>query len=123
MLIDSKIIIYAARPEYDRLRQFIAEYAPAVSALSYVEVLGFHQLIEQDRLYFEEFFRVAQVIPISQEVLDRAVALRQMRRIALGDAIIAATALVNSLTLVTRNTEDFRWIGELPLLNPFQVDE
>jgi toxin FitB len=40
----------------------------------------------------------------------------------LGDAIIARTALVNGLTLITRNTDDFRWIVQLELLNPFETD-
>lgn len=48
MLIDSNIIIYAAKPEYGALRRFIAEKEPAVSAISYVEVLGYHQLTEQE---------------------------------------------------------------------------
>ena len=42
MLIDSNIIIYAAMPEHQMLRDLIAEHAPAVSAVSYVEVLGYH---------------------------------------------------------------------------------
>lgn len=41
MLADSNIIIYAAQPEHADLRQFIAEHSPVVSAVSYVEVLGF----------------------------------------------------------------------------------
>jgi hypothetical protein len=51
MLIDSNIIIYSARLEYPQIRQFIAEHNPSVSALSYVEVLGYHQLTEGDRLF------------------------------------------------------------------------
>jgi hypothetical protein len=31
MLIDSNIIIYAAKPEHSALRQFIGYYSPAVS--------------------------------------------------------------------------------------------
>lgn len=46
MLIDSNIIIYASKPEYPNIRQFIADNAPAVSAISYVEVLGYHKLNE-----------------------------------------------------------------------------
>ena len=38
---------------------------------------------------------------------------------ALGDAIIAATALVHGLKLVTRNVDDFEHITGLELLNPF----
>lgn len=85
-------------------------------------MLGYHQLSEEQRQYFEEFFQVAQVLPISQEVLVRAVALRQQRRMTLGDAIIAGTALVHELTLVTRNVDDFCWIAEINLLNPFDLD-
>lgn len=41
----------------------------------------------------------------------------------LGDAIIAGTALIYELTLVTRNVTDFRWIPELNLLNPLDANE
>ncbi len=56
ILIDSNIIVYAAKPEYADLRRFIAEHAPAVSAISYVEVLGYHRLTEAERRHFETFF-------------------------------------------------------------------
>ena len=120
MLLDSNIIIYAAQPQYPQLREFIAERSPAVSALSYLEVLGYHQLTEEQRYYFEAFFQAAEVLPISQAVLIQAVALRQQRRMTLGDAIVAGTALVHHLTLVTRNVDDFQWITDLSLLNPLE---
>ena len=63
MLLDSNIIIYAALPEYGALQDFIAKHAPAVSALSHVEVLGYHLLSETDRRNFEEFFAAATVLP------------------------------------------------------------
>jgi toxin FitB len=80
MLVDSNILIYAAQPAHAYLRRFIADHAPAVSAVSYVEVLGYHQLDDQEQQYLEEFFRLARVLPLSQAVLDQAVALRQQRR-------------------------------------------
>jgi predicted nucleic acid-binding protein len=118
MLIDSNII-YAAMPEHQMLRDLIAEHAPAVSAISYVEVLGYHKLTEPTRQFFEEFFAAARILPISNEVLGQAVRLRQSRRMTLGDALIAGAALANHLMLVTRNTDDFDWIENLRLLNPF----
>ncbi len=36
------------------------------------------------------------------------------------DALIAAIALANSMTLATRNTRDFEGLG-LPIVNPFRV--
>ena len=122
MLVDSNILIYAAQPGHAQLRRFIADHAPAVSAVSYVEVLGYHQLDDEERRYLEEFFRLAQVLPLSQAVLDQAVALRQQRKMSLGDALVAGTALVHGLTLVTRNIEDFHWIQGLSLLNPFDEE-
>ena len=120
MLVDSNILIYAAQPAYTQLRQFIADHAPAVSAVSYVEVLGYPHLEDQDRQYFEEFFHLAQVLPLAQAVLNQAVTLRQQRKMSLGDALVAGTALVYGLTLVTRNVDDFQWIPGLTLLNPFE---
>jgi hypothetical protein len=121
MLLDSNIIIYAAQPENSKLREFIAEHEPVVSALSYLETLGYHRLSKLEKLFLEEFFSVSLVIPISQSVLDRAVMLRQIRPMSLGDAIIAGTALSQNYQLVTRNIRDFQWIEDLQLLNPFEA--
>lgn len=55
--------------------------------------------------------------------IDTGVALRCARlhvpdRMAHGDALIAATALVHGLTVVTRNTTDFK-PAAVELLNPW----
>jgi predicted nucleic acid-binding protein len=118
MLIDSNIIIYAARPEHAELRDFVATYAPAVSAISYVEVLGYHELSEREASLFRQFFAAASILPIDQDVLDKAVQLRQQRKMTLGDALVAATALVHHLPLVTHNVVDFAWIDDLTLVDP-----
>lgn len=118
MLLDSNIIIYAAQPEHAALRQFIKEHAPAVSVISYIEVLGYHRLSDDDRKFLEQFFQAAQMLPLSDGIVQWAVKLRQRRKMTLGDAIVAGTALAHEHTLVTHNTEDFRWIDEIKLLDP-----
>lgn len=120
MLLDSNAIIYAIKPEFCELRALIALHSPAVSAISYVEVLGYHQLTASDEQDFMEFFATARVIPITHRVLEQAIRLRQQRKMSLGDSIIAATGLVNDLTLITANTDDFKWIDQLKLL-PIQM--
>ena len=120
MLLDSNIVIYAALPKNQALRSFIGKHAPAVSIVSYVEVLGYHRLTDRDRRYFEDFFVVSPVLTISIDILECATRLRQQRPMGLGDALIGATALVHELELVTANGDDFRWISDLRVSNPFE---
>ncbi|MGL4612004.1 MAG: type II toxin-antitoxin system VapC family toxin [Trueperaceae bacterium] len=122
MILDSNIIIYAAQPEHQFLRDFVVQHSPAVSAVSYVEVLGYHKLGNEKQL-LEAFFEVATVLPISDDVLLQATKLRQLRKLTLGDALVAATALVHDRTLVTRNDQDFLWIPNLTVINPFEHKE
>ena len=71
-------------------------------------MLGYHRLTEQERQHFETFFAAAPGLPLSQDILEQAVKLRQLRKMTLSDALVAATALAHGLTLVTRNVDDFK---------------
>jgi predicted nucleic acid-binding protein len=118
VLLDSNIFIYAVQPDYTQLRQWIINKDIAASEISRVEVLGYSQLTNEDTKDFEELFNLAKIQPVSRAVIDQAIILRRQHKISLGDALIAATAQVYKLTLVTRNTDDFDWIDGLPLINP-----
>ena len=124
MIADSNIIIYAAQRHTDTgWRQLLRDYQVAASIVSLVEALGYQNLPDEERLTLEEIFRIIDVLPLTREIADRAAKLRQQRRMGLGDAIIAATALDHNMTLITRNTRDFRWITNLRLLNPLEEQE
>lgn len=118
MILDSNLIIYAARPEFPGLRRLVASHSPAVSAVSLVEVLGYHNLSKNDREHFEKFFAVAQVLSISDAIIARAISLRQTRKMSLGDALIAATALVTGHELLTHNVKDYEGITGLIVIDP-----
>ena len=70
ILLDSNILIYAAREEYAYLRPLVSDPTNCASALSLVEVLGYHQLTERDRSFFEAVFQVLTILPIDQDVLN-----------------------------------------------------
>ena len=123
MLLDSNIIIYSAKREYAELRGFLAENVYSVSAISIIEVLGYHLLGDKQRQYLIEFFKAANILSISDSVVTEAVKLRQIRRMSLGDAIVAGTALDHRLALATRNVRDFSWIQSLSLINPLESRE
>jgi len=118
VLIDSNIIIYSANPKQISLRDLLLKEV-SVSLITKVEVLGYHSLSTNAKVYLEAFFDSTPTLIISETIADRAIKLRQQKSLSLGDAIIAATALVHNLTLVTRNDTDFRHIINLKLLNPF----
>lgn len=122
MLLDSNIIIYSALPNNELLRDFVQINSPFVSELSRVEVLGFHKLTQYEIDYFGKFFESTTLLSISEKVVTKAVSLRQRRKMTLGDSLIAATALVNGLKLVTNNIKDFKWIDKLDLINPLESD-
>ena len=117
-MLDSNLVIYAARPEYPGLRRLIAARSSAVSAVSVVEVLGYHKLSATERTHFEEFFAAAEVLLLNDAVVARAVILRQARKMALGDALVAATALVFQRELLTRNVKDFAGLPGLTVTDP-----
>jgi predicted nucleic acid-binding protein len=119
MLLDSNIIIYSAKREHADLRHFLSENLYSVSAVSRIEVLGYHLLAVEQREYLEKFFDAASILTISDSVVTQAVNLRQTKRMSVGDAIVAGTALAHQLDLVTRNVRDFSWIKGLSLINPF----
>jgi predicted nucleic acid-binding protein len=123
MVLDSNIIIYSAKREYAELRRFMAKNVYSVSAVSRIEVLGYHLLATEQHQYLIEFFQAADILRISDAVITEAVKLRQTKRMGLGDAIVAGTALAHRLTLVTRNIGDFSWIQDLDLINPFESPE
>ena len=122
-MLDSNLIIYAARPEYPGLRRLIAARAPAVSMISVVEVLGYHKLSDADRLHFEAFFAAAKILPVSDAVVERAVSLRQARKMSLGDALVAATALVFGQDLLTHNVKDFAGVPGLVVVDPLAAGD
>ena len=120
-LVDSNIIIYAAEPGFDFLRRELLESKDiAASDISYIEVVGFSRNTTAVQNFFEGFFSSIQVFSISPEIVEQAVAIRKKKTISLGDAIIAATAIVHNLSLITNNEKDFSWIEGLTIINPLK---
>ena len=58
---------------------------------------------------------------LSNDIADECIIIRKVHKTKLPDAIIAATALVNNLTLITRNISDFKNIEDLKVINPHEV--
>ena len=120
VLLDSNVVIYStqAAPEFDALRRYLLINPHCVSLITYIEVLGFHEINENDKATLGIFFDAVPVLSVTSEIATQAVRLKQNQKMKLGDALIAATAIEHDMALVTRNTKDFKWIDSLKLINP-----
>jgi toxin FitB len=116
-IVDSNIIIYAAR-EFPILRVHLNRQDVYLSEISKLEVLGYPDLKQADKLFFEAVFARPSIINIDSDIIEEALRLKKQRKISVCDAIIAATAILYDLELVTRNTKDFDAIKGLRVSNP-----
>lgn len=119
-LLDSNILIYAPQPDYSYLLPLLVDRQCFVSEISRLEVLGFHRLTVIEKEYFERVFKQKEVLPITSDIVDLAIGYRQTKKMSLGDAICAATAVIYDLELLTRNVADFEHISMLRLQNPIR---
>ncbi len=90
---------------------------PNVSVITQIEVLGFNSSDNAEKL-LSDFFDDAIILGLSEMVVEKTIELRKSHKIKLPDAIIAATALVHSMELVTRNIADFDKLPGLECINP-----
>ena len=118
MIVDSNLIILASRPEHPEIRDWIVQSASSISAISRVEVLGYHRLEPVDLDDLHSILEYLTIIPISDPVLDEAIRLKQQKKMSLGDSIIASTAILHGGELATRNLKDFKNIPGLTAGDP-----
>lgn len=122
VILDSNIIIYTGLREHSQLRNWLKSKRLFVSAISQLEVLGYHKLVSKDRRYFETFFKQCELVPIHHEIINAAISFRQQKKMSVGDSIIAATALYHKLPLISANIKDFKHLESLELIDPIKIN-
>ena len=92
-----------------------------ISIIVKIETLGFNgEDAEMQKL--KDFLSLAKTYYVDDLTAEKTIDLRKTyRKLKPGDAIIAATALANNLTLISRNTKDFEDISGLTCVNPFEL--
>ena len=90
-----------------------------LSVITKIELLGwkFPNPNKSDISY--AFVDQSNLFPLSEDIVNKTIELRQRYKIKLPDAVIAATAIVHDFTLISRNDKDFSNINELSYFNPF----
>ncbi len=123
-LWDTNTAIYYLQQQFPpRAEKFIddllIEEQPCISAITEIELLCWKTATEKDIEVLHNFIKDALIIELERPIKLKTADIRKQHRLKLPDAIIAATALVYDLALITRNTKDFDGISGLVTVNPW----
>ena len=129
MLSDSNLIIYAASKKYPALMDWFEKNKPAASAISLVEVLGYHKLQAEEKRALEALFAELTIFYPTPEIFQIAVELRQKRAehiagrkraVGLGEIGAVAPVLAGAEEEHLDNTKDFDPIKPLEVIDPMR---
>ncbi len=123
-LIDTNILIDALDPQIPapiaaRIVDAMADDA-RYSVISHIELLGWRGHTEASRQGTESLLAALVEVPLSPRVVKATIDIRAVLPVRLPDAIIAASALVEGLPLMTHNVGDFKRIPGLTVIDPFR---
>ena len=93
---------------------------PNISVITKIEVLGYRTTPEAYKL-LSGFVKDSVVIGLSDEIVERTIEIRKVKKIKTPDALIAATAIVNQFILISRNTKDFDKMEGLEVINAHKL--
>jgi predicted nucleic acid-binding protein len=112
-LLDTNIIIYALKGLADVRPYFDTKLF--ISVVTEIEVLGVKDLSEKEITIRETAVEFCNVISLNHKIKTKAIELKRQVKIAIPDAIIAATAIEEGLTLVTAD-KGLKRVKELSLI-------
>lgn len=102
-------------------RNLLNGIEPIVSVITSIELFASNKTTQHEKFTLEEFIKIAIVYEsLNTNIVARTIEIRQQYNTKLPDAIIAATALVYDLILITRNTKDFGSIEGLKVIDPLE---
>ncbi|MBX2898042.1 MAG: type II toxin-antitoxin system VapC family toxin [Cyclobacteriaceae bacterium] len=98
----------------------VIDQAPTISVITEIEALAWTNPDKSKEEIIKSFVADATILDINHAVVVQCVNIRRSRKLKTPDAIIAATAIVHNLTLITSD-RDFENIPELKILNPQHI--
>ena len=91
-----------------------------ISVITRIELLSWNTDQETIDL-IEEFIGMSKEFGLTEEIIIKTAEMRRNNKIKLPDAVIATTAIVNDLILISDNDKDFGKIPHLRYINPTKL--
>jgi hypothetical protein len=127
-LLDSNAAIYLMKGNVPIADSAVivnaGQHPPNLSVISKIELLAWNAPTQADADNCQSFVEDSEIFPLTDEVVEKTIEIRRLpKKPKLPDCIIAATAIVNGLTLLSRNEADFSMIPGLTFVNPFEKEK
>ncbi len=125
-LLDTNTIIYYLKGDLPpkgmhELSEIIDLEPPSISIITKIEILGFKTDNLKEKKLTSQFVNGCFIFNLNNQIVNHTIQLRQNYKIKIPDAIIAATAIVSNMILITHNTEDFIKLEKLKYKDPFLI--
>jgi predicted nucleic acid-binding protein len=122
-LLDTNTIIYFLKGNLPsgvmKAIGTIVDDRPSISVITKIELLGFNAPDVRERDFTAQFVEASFIFNLTDAIINQTIELRKQYKIKIPDAIIAATAMVFNLTLISHNTDDFNKISNLQCTDPY----
>lgn len=94
----------------------------SLSFISEIELQVWTPENPDDLSVYQQFVSGSIIIGVDENIIAETIRIRKSYKIKLPDALIAATAIVNGLTLIADNDKDFLRVQTLEYINPKTIN-
>ncbi len=94
----------------------VIDTIPNISVITEIEALSWINTDKSKEIILHQFILDAKVLGLTPDVISECVKIRRAKKIKIPDAIIAATAIVHNLTVITGDS-DFNNIKGLQVID------
>ena len=102
--------------------QLMFSLEPKISVITQIELFSSSKISDAELKELDSFIEIVTIYDkIDAKIVSISINLRKKYKIKLPDAIIAATAILYNLILITRNIKDFENITEIQTINPYEL--
>lgn len=114
IFLDTNIVLYLLKGN-DTLVSNLDKKELYISIITEMELRSFSNISNQDENLITDFLREYEIIPLSHNIKEEAIRIGKTFNLKLPDSIIAATASVSNIPLITADY-GFKKLRGIPII-------
>lgn len=114
ILVDTNIFLYLMNGN-DTIEEILQSKNIYVSFMTELELVGFKNITPKEEKQVHNLLNDCSIILLNDRIKEKYIDLRRKYHLKLADAVIAATAIVYNMPLITADKQ-FRTVKELTLI-------